>query len=359
MKRHVHEVGQPDWLAKLDEPIGDDDDEDDDKKRVTNVSEYVKELRANEGGAGPRIVVIHAQGNIVSGGEVGGLFGDSGLLTDAKYAKWMKAVRDDDDVDAVVVRVDSPGGSALASSLMWRENARTKADGKPLVISMGDYAASGGYMISANADWIVAEPGTLTGSIGVFAGKFDVSGTMQKLGVTQHAFQRGKMADMLEPWHPFTDDQRTRLQRSIQHTYDLFRKRVADGRGITPERVHELGRGHVYSGSAAKKLGLVDRLDGLDGALDHLRGMVKEQRGTERELRVLPHRVTLVDLVLEALGVKRRDRDPVVKARRRARAKAGELALPPVLDAALAKLPLSLVFLQPGQPHALMPWVPE
>ncbi|HWB82255.1 MAG TPA: signal peptide peptidase SppA, partial [Nannocystaceae bacterium] len=319
----------------------------------------------NTWGDAPYLAVVLVEGTIIDGESrfvplLGLRFAGADTIV-----RTLRNLREDRACKGILLRVDSPGGSALASDIIWREVQLTKeAHAKqprfepPIVVSMGDVAASGGYYVAMGAGPVFADPLTVTGSIGVISIHPDLSGLLGKLGISAVTTKQGKNPDMMEPWHPFNADQRARLQKSMQHTYDLFRKRVAEGRGITPERVHELGRGHVYSGSAAKKLGLVDRLDGLDGALDHLRGLVKVQRGTQLELRVLPHRVTLVDLVLEALGVKRRDREPVVKTKRRARLK-GELALPPVLDAALAKLPLSLVFLQPGQPHALLPWLPE
>ncbi|MBC8072160.1 MAG: signal peptide peptidase SppA [Deltaproteobacteria bacterium] len=280
----------------------------------------------------------------------------------------LRSLRRDRACKGILLRVDSPGGSALASDVIWREveltaqaHERDSDFSPPIVVSMGDVAASGGYYVAMGARPVLADPLTVTGSIGVISIHPDLSGLLAKLGISAVTTKQGKNPDINEPWRPYTDDQRARIEKSIRETYDLFRKRVADGRGLTLERVHELARGHVYSGLAAKKLGLVDQLGGLDDAIELLRKRSGVRRAGELELRVLPERVTLVELLLEAFGVKRRDREPSSSsriARRRAKLK-GELALPTVLDAALARLPFSLVFLEPGQAHAILPWSPE
>ncbi|MCB9662573.1 MAG: signal peptide peptidase SppA [Alphaproteobacteria bacterium] len=262
MEVRVHEAAEEGWAARLEDPLTDDD-----ASELTPLKEYVKELRADVSRFGARIAVIHASGSIVSGDGQPSLFGDDGLLTDGAYARWMEEVREDDNVKAVVVRVDSPGGSALASSLMWRDNARTMAAGKPLVVSMGDYAASGGYLMSANADWVVAAPGTLTGSIGVFGGKLDLSGTMDKLGIGRHAFQRGRMADLLSLSSPFDDDERVVFRAYLEEFYGQFLDIVSTGRGLERDAVHEVAQGRVWTGEQALDHELVDALGTLDDAV--------------------------------------------------------------------------------------------
>ncbi len=318
-------------------------------------------------GDAPYLAVVLVEGTIIDGESrfiplIGLRFvgGDTIVRT-------LRELREDPACKGILLRVDSPGGSALASDVIWREVQLTREAHEkeprftpPIVVSMGDVAASGGYYVSMGTKPVFADPLTITGSIGVISIHPDLSGLLAKLGISAVTTKQGKNPDISQPWHPYTDDQRARIEASIRHTYDLFRKRVADGRGLTTERVHELGRGHVYTGTAASKLGLVDRLGGFDDALGELRKQANVRKGMQLELRVLPRRVTLVEIILEAFGLQRRGREPTVStrmARRRAKAKA-ELALPPVLDAALAKLPLSLVFLEPGQPHAILPWVP-
>jgi protease-4 len=297
MRARVHLATDPSWTSKLEEPLTKDED-DEDHAKLTDVDEYVRELRQREDGAGPTVLVVHAQGNIVSGDEGGGLFGGGGLLTDKEYGKWLKHAREDDDVKAVVVRVDSPGGSALASSLMWRDNARLKALGKPLVISMGDYAASGGYMISANGDWIVADPGTLTGSIGVFGGKFDLSGTYAKLGLTQHTFARGKMADMLSFSTGFDDAERAVFREYLQDFYGQFLGIVSEGRHMSREDVDAVAQGRVWTGEQALERKLVDQLGTLEDAVAKAAELAKLDHYSVDHL---PRRKTMLEAFLENL----------------------------------------------------------
>ncbi len=295
MDVHVHQVRQADWLTLLDKPVSDEDAKD---AKLTQLDEYLKDLRADEDSAGPRVAVINAQGSIVSGDDKPSLFGDSGNLTDGAFSKWMEAARKDKDVKAVVVRVNSPGGSALAASLMWREVARTKAVGKPVVISMGDYAASGGYMMSANADWIVAQPGTLTGSIGVFGGKFDLSGVWEKLGMTQHAFSRGRMANLMSFDAPFDDAERAVFREYLADFYGQFIGVVADGRKMTREAVDEVAQGRVWTGQQALERHLVDQLGGLDVAVAEA---AKRANLTTIVTKPIPARQTFIEHLMEGL----------------------------------------------------------
>src|SRR5690606_23138461 len=145
------------------------------------------------------------------------------------FTDWVRRVRIDPSIDAVVVRVDSPGGSAIASEVIWRELMLTR-DVKPLVVSMGDVAASGGYYIAAPAHAIVADPGTLTGSIGVVSGKFVVDGALDKLGIESASASQGRFAEIYSPFRPFTPAERSRVEEHLQATYELFLDRVAQGR---------------------------------------------------------------------------------------------------------------------------------
>nr|WP_276603542.1 S49 family peptidase [Nannocystis pusilla] len=227
--------------------------------------------------------------------------------------------------------------------MIWREVSRTHEAWKknprkspPIVVSMGDVAASGGYYVAAGTDHIFAQPTTLTGSIGVVSLHFDISGLLQKLGVATHTFKRGKNADIAGFYRPFTADERARMDASIRRVYDLFRKRVGDARGKTLEQVDELGRGHVYSGIDAKELGLVDAFGGLREAV----ALVRQRSGVgdrrELQLRILPVRKTILDLVLDLLGPERGDKG--LRGRIQARRDA-EPPLPLVLTTAFARLP--------------------
>ncbi len=219
-------------------------------------------------GTGPRIAVLYASGTIVSGRSgydpSGGAVVGSQTLIDS-----LRHIREDRSIRAVVLRIDSPGGSSVASDVIWRELVITR-DGnrsRPLVASMSDLAASGGYYIAAAAPTIVAEPGTLTGSIGIFGGKIVIGDTLGKLGITNDSVYRGRNAEMGSSLKPFTVEQRAKLEAQLQQFYDQFVEKVAQGRNLTPEQVDAVGQGRVWTGEQAKDLRLVDVLGGLDRAI--------------------------------------------------------------------------------------------
>jgi protease-4 len=174
-------------------------------------------------------------------------------------------------VKAVVLRVDSPGGSAFASDEIWRAVERFKETGKPLVVSMGGYAASGGYYVSAGADAIYAMPSTVTGSIGIYGGKFNGADLLDKIDVTVETYTRGRHAAMYSIARPFDDSEFAALDRMIADGYRQFKSKVEVGRNLTPERVEELAQGHVWSGKAARERGLVDDTGGFYDAVERAR----------------------------------------------------------------------------------------
>ncbi|WP_375484463.1 signal peptide peptidase SppA [uncultured Jatrophihabitans sp.] len=177
-----------------------------------------------------------------------------------------RAARENDHVKAVLFRVDSPGGSAVASDTMWREVELTKRAGKPVIVSMGAVAGSGGYYVSCPADVIVAQPGTITGSIGVLGGKVVVAELLDRLGLGTGLVERGASASMYSARRGFTDEQRQRLSDMLDRVYREFVQKVADGRGMGYDAVHEVARGRIWSGSDALANGLVDRLGSLRDA---------------------------------------------------------------------------------------------
>lgn len=249
----------------------------------------------------PRIAVVHAEGQIVSGKSGSPLFGGA-FVGDETMHEIFEEVREDEDVVAVVLRVNSPGGSGLASDAMWHDLERIQADGKPVVVSMGDYAASGGYYIAAGADRIVAEPGTLTGSIGVFGGKMNFAGLFDKAGVTMHTWQRGQLAGMLSGTTDFSDAERAKFRQFLEGFYDVFLQRVADGRKMDKAAVHEIAQGRVWTGQQALERGLVDELGGLDVAVTRARELAKVAEDAEVDILRLPRRKTLVDQILDDMG---------------------------------------------------------
>lgn len=250
--------------------------------------------------AGRKIAIVHADGAIVSGESGSPIFGGS-LVGDRSMVELLDDVREDEDVAAVVLRVNSPGGSGLASDNIWRALIRLKEAGKPLVVSMGDYAASGGYYIAAPGDWIIAEPSTLTGSIGVFGGKINLGGIYGKIGVTTHTWRRGAMSDLFSPISDFSEPERAKFREFLQGFYDTFLSRVAVGRSMTPEAVHEVAQGRVWTGAQAKERGLVDELGGLDAAIAKATELAKPTEGEELGLERFPRRKTLFEQLSEDL----------------------------------------------------------
>jgi protease-4 len=210
------------------------------------------------------------------------------------------AMRADPLVRAIVLRVDSPGGAVLASDQIWRAVRRARKV-KPVVVSMGAVAASGGYYVAAAGDEIWADPSTLTGSIGAFYGKVDVSELAAKLGVGIEVFKLGKRSGGDSLYRPFTPDERAALADRLRTYYRLFLRRVAEGRRMTVDQVDALGRGRVYSGDTALRLGLVDHLGGFASALMRARELGRVSDSAE--VAILPKRPDgLLDYVLGELS---------------------------------------------------------
>jgi protease-4 len=225
----------------------------------------------------PKIAVVHAVGAIMSGKSSGGFFGGESLGSET-FIKAVRQAADEKSVKAIVLRVDSPGGSALASDLMWR--ALQKAN-KPVIVSMGDVAASGGYYISMGAQRIFAEPGTLTGSIGVVGGKVAIGGLLEKVGITTSVISRGKNSGTMSMLTEFTPSEREAMQRSLNEIYSQFTHKAAEGRKMDYDKLEKLARGRVYTGAMAVKLGLVDQLGTLDDAVNYavqVAGLPKDEK---------------------------------------------------------------------------------
>ncbi len=188
-------------------------------------------------------------------------------IVGSKVIRDLRKLKDNDDVKAVVLRVNSPGGSAFASEQIWHAVKELKTK-KPVIVSMGDYAASGGYYISCVADTIVAEPTTLTGSIGIFGMIPNVKGLTDKIGLSYDVVKTNKYADFGNIMRPFNEDEKSLLQMMITEGYDTFVTRCAEGRHMTKEAIEKIAEGRVWTGETAKELGLVDELGGIDKALD-------------------------------------------------------------------------------------------
>ncbi len=207
-----------------------------------------------------RIAVILAEGEIVDGNA-------DGAISSEKFAKEIRKARKDENIKAIVLRVNSPGGSILASDVIWREMSEAKKV-KPVIVSMGEVAASGGYYIAAPADTIVAQPNTITGSIGIFGILFNVQELVNdKLGVTTDVVSTGELSDFGNMARPLSEVERTIIQSSVEDGYETFISRVAEGRGMHPDSVRKIASGRVWTGSQAKARGLVDVLGGLNTAI--------------------------------------------------------------------------------------------
>jgi protease-4 len=252
---------------------------------------------------GPRIAVIHVSGAIVSGGSgfdpiEGPVVGSDTLIES------IRRVRRDRSVRAIVLRIDSPGGSATASDVIWRELMITRNEraDRPLVASMSDLAASGGYYVALPAKVLVAQPATLTGSIGIFGGKFVTGGLYGKLGANIGSVSFGKHAEMNSPARPYNADETKKVQEQLHAFYDQFVEKVAESRGSTPERIDQLAQGRVWTGRQAKENGLVDELGGLARAIAVAKDLAKIPAADEVEVAVYPQPKSVFELLSDQLS---------------------------------------------------------
>jgi protease IV len=213
------------------------------------------------------VALVHGTGMIRLGRSGRSPLGGGGAMGSDTISAALRSARRDDKVKAIVFRLDSPGGSYVASDTIWREVVLTRRAGKPVIISMGDVAASGGYFVSMAADAIVAQPGTLTGSIGVFGGKPVIGELLGKIGIVTESVAEGANAGMFSATREFSDAQWQRVNAWLDRIYDDFVGKVADGRGLSKEKAHDLARGRVWTGADAVRAGLVDALGGLEDAL--------------------------------------------------------------------------------------------
>lgn len=250
-----------------------------------------------------RIAVLYAVGTIVSGKSRYDVT-DGALVGSDTLVEQLRRVRDDDSIKAIVLRIDSPGGSSVASDVIWRELVITRDENRsrPLIVSMSDLAASGGYYIAMPGQVIVAQPGTLTGSIGIFAGKLALGGTLAKAGVTNETVKSGANSDIYSPFTPFTPEQRTKLHAFLQDFYDGFVEKAADSRKTTPERIDQVAQGRVWTGLQARERGLVDMLGGLDVAVSVAKQRAKIPADEDVELVVYPPRRGFFEALSETFG---------------------------------------------------------
>ncbi len=300
--------------------------------------------------SGPTIAVIYGTGLITRGDSSTSPLSGSRIMGADTIARAFRQAAEDTSVRAILFRIDSPGGSATASETIWREAVRAREAGKPVVVSMGNVAGSGGYYIAAGVDKIVAEPASLTGSIGVVGGKVLLGGLSEKLGITWDAAEIGRNASIDSIIDDFTPQERERFERSLDYVYDVFKQRVAAGRKLGANAVEEIAKGRVWTGEDAKTRGLVDALGGFDTAIALAKQAAGIAADSEVSLKTFPPpsetpaaiiarllgrgapgggeqsaaaRLAVLDRILAAL-------QPVAERLELATAPAGSLTMPPL-----------------------------
>jgi protease-4 len=270
------------------------------KFREVTVAEYQRTADDGLGFDGSaRIALIYGIGMIVGGESADdALFGR--VMGSDTIAKAFKEAREDKSIRAVVFRINSPGGSDVASDVIWREAFLTMKE-KPVVVSMSDVAASGGYLVATASHAIVAEPTTLTGSIGIYAGKFNLSGLYEKIGFNKERVMRGESADFWSDTRSFTEEERARFKAILQEGYGRFLEKVSDARNKDEDEVDALGQGRVWTGAQALRRGLVDDLGGLDKAVALAREKASIPEDKKIRLKIYPRKRSFFEVILRRM----------------------------------------------------------
>jgi protease-4 len=259
---------------------------------------YVKSARGFGFDGRPKMAIVYAVGDITPGESQVSPLGGGELAGADTISRGLREAAQDASIRAIVLRVDSPGGAGVAADAIWREVERARKH-KPVIASMGDAAASGGYYIAMSSDAILAQPGTITGSIGVFSGKFSMRGLYGKLGLSHETVRRGRHAGLFSDWDPWTDEERARIRTLNEDFYETFVTKAAEGRQRTREEIETVAQGRVWTGAQALEKGLVDRLGGLEAAVALAREKAGIPAGQEVELVVLPERRGLLEALLQ------------------------------------------------------------
>jgi protease-4 len=260
---------------------------------------------------GKTVALVFGVGGVTRGkSDYDPVQGDQTMGADT-VAGALRAAVEDKDVKAILFRVDSPGGSYVASDTIWREVVRARQAGKPVVVSMGNLAGSGGYFVAMAADKIVAEPGTITASIGVLGGKMLTSGLWDKIGLSWDEVHQGENATMFTGTHDYTPAEWGRFQAWLDRVYVDFTSKVAEGRRLPKEKVLEIAKGRIWSGQDAKNLGLVDELGGYDTALQLAKKAAGMAENDEVRILVYPRPKTLLQSLMDRRGAENSDREAV------------------------------------------------
>jgi protease-4 len=296
--------------AGLIDQIGYDDEADASARahagaaKIVSMREYERATESADGvRRGPQIALIEASGEIVDGtAGNGGSFDNSTVIAGDDLARAVREAASDDDVKAIVLRVDSPGGSVTASDQILHAVKMAQKKGKPVIVSMGSVAASGGYYISASADKIIAEPGTITGSIGVLTGKVAIGKSLALIGVTADEIGVGNNALFNSAISPYTPEQWAALNRQADVIYADFTRKVSEGRKLPLAKVQDIAKGRVWSGADAHDQGLVDGLGGLWTAVDQAKSLSGIAQNTQVVLRTYPRPKSLPEILDSMFG---------------------------------------------------------
>ncbi|MFM2201202.1 MAG: hypothetical protein RL040_402 [Bacteroidota bacterium] len=281
-------------MATLKSKTGVAADADDDELNMVKLAEYHKSDDDEAGYGKEKVAVVFAVGAIESGE------GDDATIGSERIAKALKQAREDEKVKAIVLRVNSPGGSALASDVIWRETELIKQSGKPFYVSMGDYAASGGYYIACSADKIYANANTITGSIGVFGVIPNLQKFLdEKLGITFDRYETNPHADLVSAFKPLDEAEMKAMQTMIGEIYNDFTAKVSKGRKMTQAQVDSIGQGRVWSGEDAKQIGLVDEIGDLD---DCVKAAAQAAGVSDYSIRELPSMIDPLQKLMEELS---------------------------------------------------------
>ena len=273
--------------------------------KIMEFSDYASSKGERAGSGRNAIAIVGGEGSIMTGtGGGADPFGSGSSIRSDDLAEALYAAIENKAVKAIVFRVSSPGGSPEASEQILAAVRAARSAGKPVVVSMGDYAASGGYWISSEADWIVAQPSTLTGSIGVYGGKFVLADALGRFGLDMRNLSiGGSYADAFSPSENFTPAQRAAFAAQIDRTYEEFITRVAAGRRLEPARVREIARGRVWTGAQAREIGLVDQLGGIEEAIAKARDLANIPSSESVRFKRYPEARSPLEALSKAFGV--------------------------------------------------------
>ena len=264
-----------------------------------DMGDYLKRIDEKPFSEGPKVALIYGVGPVHRGKSDYDPLSASVTMGASTLTSAFRSAVNDKDVHAILFRIDSPGGSYVASDAIWREVARARKADKPVIVSMGGVAASGGYFVAMNADKIVAQPGTITGSIGVLAGKFVTTEFWKRLGMTWDTAQVGENALIWGTGAEFTTEQWGKLQASLDRIYDDFTAKVAEGRNMSQADVHAVAKGRIWTGEDARARGLVDELGGMKTAMRLIREALELEADASLNLVLFPKEKTLIEQVVE------------------------------------------------------------